>query len=1006
MIKNICYLTIFFIFFFFGILSSQQITMKRNDYVTEIKININPDYIYSYYQKGNQIKVIFKNPIKVGINEIPKNPFIDKFDSNRDSISLLINKNIDVFMNKEKDGLKIILAKNKKFDDLLIKSQINPPKIVNSTVNKVNEEAENALIKIDDAINRNQIKSAIELINNFLKSNTDGFYAIEAYYKLGEAYMKLGETSDMYYKRAAEIFDNFTSRYPSYFRYNDALENAAIASYKAHDYDKALKFYTMISEKQPSSNKGKEALEKIGEIYSNIGQNDKAIETYLDYIKRYGDNTKIRNKIGYLYAKKGDFNTAYNYFYDFIESKQFDFERPDVLFEIAKVLENKKLYDRAQEIYKYIYEKHKDDINAREAIYRSAVIYSNLGDNELADKLLITCKNNYGNDIYGQLCALQYAEKHIGEQNGDYWKSFLNNVMNSENNDLRARALLLLIKAYYKEGNTEEAFNLMKTMETEYVASSAIEDEAKIKKDILRNMAEKKLKEGDIEESKKIIDELKKEFPNANINDLEKLKHDVLYNMAVKKLKEKDFEGAKKIIDELKKDFSSAKVEDLDKLKQEIMFSMAKEKLSNGDLEGSLNVINTLIREYPAMKNGDPGSLKQEVLYKMAERDFKNGDYEKSKNIIKALLQEFPDTKYIDELESILGKIENIKEKEKRNKFIASLNAKIANLKNYNDYATLLNYLRTIADNDNYTNVPIEGYIKKIYPDFINYLYNKGDIEGFTVALLDYISLVGKDNVDKYILSNLYKVIQDRIMEDVASQQYVSAINEYEKIKPVGIDREYLEVINEYISYALYKIGEKEKAKEFLASKTAPPNTKYGKLMNIVINNQIPVDEINKSTQGDIQFLINELKAIDPVKAYSVASAYKNNDNLTLTAQYEIIQQSSDENVRANLIADFFLTLKGKDKRYKEKFADVFYQAGLIYYDDNNYANVIDALSQYESVAQNKDNLAQAYYLMGKSYVKLNKIDLARQYFTRIINGYPTSPLSNLAKEELSKISS
>ena len=908
------------IFVFSASLNSQQITMKRNNYVTEIKIKVNPEHIYSYYQEGNQVNVKFKSSIRLNLSEIPENPFIAKLSSGKDSIFLFVNKNIDVFLEKESDGLKIILARDKKFDELLIKSEINPPQMVSTDVNNVDEAAENALIKIDDAVNKKQFNNAIDLINNFLKNTSDGFYAIEAYYKLGETYLKLGESSEIYYKRAAEIFDNFTTRYHFYFRYNDALENAAEASYNAHDYEKALKFYKMIFDRQPTSNKGKDALTRMGEIYTNIGQNDRAIKIYMEYIKKFGDNTEINNKIGYLYAKMGDFNTAYSYFYDFIESKQFNFESPDMLFEIAKVLENKKLYNNANEIYQYVFEKHKGDVNAGEAIYRSANIYENLRNNEAVDKLLLNCKNNYAGDFYGQLCALQYTEKHVNEQNGDYWKSFLNNVITSENSDLRARALFLLLKAFYQEGNIDEAFNIVKTIESEYLSSSVMDDVAKLKQDILYKLAEKKFEEGKLDESK--------------------------------------------------------------------------------------NIINTLLEEFPSTKADKVAELEQDILYKLAEKKFESGDLAGSKNIIKKMLEEFPTTKYKKDIETILANIETIKEKEKRNKFIASMDDRILNIKNYNDYVAFLNYLRTISTDDNYTDVPVDSYIKKVYPEFIQYLYSRGDIEGFTVAVLDYISLVGKESVDKNIISNFYKVIEDRIMEDVDTKEYVSAIREYERIKSNGIDREYLEVIDEFISYALFKVGEKEKAKDFLLDKQGPLITKYGKLMDIILNNKMPVDEINKYSVDLIKFLINELKTINPTLAYSFASAYKNDDNLTLSSQYEIIDETSDENIRANLMVDFYLTLKDKDRKYKEIFADVFYQAGLIYYDDSNYKNVVEVLGEYENVGKDKDSLAQVYYLMGKSYVNLNKVDLARQYFMKVINGYPVSPLANLAKQELEKISS
>jgi len=113
---------------------------------------------------------------------------------------------------------------------------------------------------------------------------------------------------------------NFTTEYPFYFRYDNALENAAIASFNAHDYEKAIKIYKLIYDRKPSSDKGKEALKKIGEIYANIGQNDRAIRVFMDYIKNYGENIEINNKIGYLYARMGDFNTAYWLFYDLLKA--------------------------------------------------------------------------------------------------------------------------------------------------------------------------------------------------------------------------------------------------------------------------------------------------------------------------------------------------------------------------------------------------------------------------------------------------------------------------------------------------------------------------------------------------------------------------------------------------------------------------------------------------------------------------------------------------------------
>jgi len=74
------------------------------------------------------------------------------------------------------------------------------------------------------------------------------------------------------------------------------------------------------------------------------------------------------------------------------------------------------------------------------------------------------------------MCSIKYAEGHLYEKDSSYWKNFLQNVVASDDSDLRAQALYLLLKAYYHDGYIEEAFNIVKAIETNYLTSSVMDD--------------------------------------------------------------------------------------------------------------------------------------------------------------------------------------------------------------------------------------------------------------------------------------------------------------------------------------------------------------------------------------------------------------------------------------------------------------------------------------------------------------------------------------------------
>jgi len=80
-------------------------------------------------------------------------------------------------------------------------------------------------------------------------------------------------------------------------------------------------------------------------------------------------------------------------------------------------------------------------------------------------------------------------------------EKLLQNVVASDDSDLRAQALYLLLKAYYHDGYIEEAFNIVKAIETNYLTSSDNGWCIKLKQDILYAMAKRKFEEKSYEEA-------------------------------------------------------------------------------------------------------------------------------------------------------------------------------------------------------------------------------------------------------------------------------------------------------------------------------------------------------------------------------------------------------------------------------------------------------------------------------------------------------------------------
>ena len=503
-------------FFYNGYVFSEDIVIKKNKFINELVFGVRSDAIESYFFANNVVHIKFKYSFDLNLKKPIKNDFIDAIVHQDKILLVKVNDNIDVFMKKDERGLRIIFAKIGEFDDLLLKSEIRPPILSESTGIDVDKIGEETLVNIDKKISEKNYASAINLINNFSHNNSSNFYGIEAYYKLGEIYLSMGEEDLRYYKLAYEVFDNFAGMYPSSYRYDDALLNSAESKFNSGKYMEALQSYMVIFEKDIDEEKSKKSLKRIAGIYEIIGQYDKSIEAYKEFLEKYNEDTlEISNKIGFLYTKFNDYSSAFEYFYDFIHSGvDLSEAEPVILLAIAETLVNKNLIDDAIKVYESVYNNYPAYINVDMVIYNAAQLLKNEGKDKKADALLLKAHNEYPDQKGGIFASLEYTEKYLMTQKTDYWEYFLRDVLsNSLNEDIEAQAIMLIVRSYSNLGNYDEALQNIKKLEKEYFNSSVIEDSGIIKQDILLKLAEKAINDKRYEEAEAYANDFMNEFP-------------------------------------------------------------------------------------------------------------------------------------------------------------------------------------------------------------------------------------------------------------------------------------------------------------------------------------------------------------------------------------------------------------------------------------------------------------------------------------------------------------
>ncbi|MDY6820113.1 MAG: tetratricopeptide repeat protein [Deferribacterota bacterium] len=214
---------------------------------------------------------------------------------------------------------------------------------------------------------------ALDVYDSLLKKNENPLF----HYRKGIIYTKLNmfEQAKKEYMKAIEVGDHLKS-------YLNLSEIYIIQK----NYDEAIGLLKKVIDDFGDILVAKK---RLAEIYSETGENKKALELFTSIIDKLDDENKakILKEIGFLYLNNNKYDKAYEYFKKVLEIQPSDYQ---TLYFIAFISELNKNYKRAEEYYLKALEIRKDFAFAKK---RLAVTYINEGKFEEAEDMLESIDN-------------------------------------------------------------------------------------------------------------------------------------------------------------------------------------------------------------------------------------------------------------------------------------------------------------------------------------------------------------------------------------------------------------------------------------------------------------------------------------------------------------------------------------------------------------------------------------------------------------------------------------
>lgn len=503
---------------FCSILYANDIAIRHTVVSTELKIVVPAENIVSTQKQKNQFIVHFVKPLNITVDSASLGQFIKRVTAEGNLLTIELSADTDVFSKPSDDSLLIVFSPKRKVDNLKLSNEIEKPII--SKVDELNKEplAEAKLSYLDELLADGKSRLALTEVRTQLTKYVDGYYSQEFFFKLGQVYLAMGEKSDKYFLEAAAIFDQFTKEYPDSFRVADAMWKAAEAKERAGVYYESIFGYRKVMGLVPDTETGKMALEKIAKIYFGIGQYDKAIDIYKEYIGKYKERpAKVIGFMGLLFVKQKDFESAYLYFKEILDNGADFIELgPEILYAMAESFENKMKYADAINVYTKIYNLFPNDENADMAMYNAGLLMAKGNKNKMSKQLMEVCKDKYKGKRGALLSALYIANADMNRFSTEYWQEYLSDVLNTDLDiNLKTEGNLFIIQSFFREKRYEVDLNFIAEFEKTYFDSPLLDKVYDIKQQIYIEQARAAFGAAQLDTADEIVSNLIREFPTT-----------------------------------------------------------------------------------------------------------------------------------------------------------------------------------------------------------------------------------------------------------------------------------------------------------------------------------------------------------------------------------------------------------------------------------------------------------------------------------------------------------
>ncbi|WP_303851117.1 tol-pal system YbgF family protein [Seleniivibrio woodruffii] len=492
------------------------IYLRSKGHFSELVITGIADKVMSV-SKGSDMLAVESSVVLSGIDGTRiKDPFIRSIAVNGRILTISLFPGNDYTVNTRGKDFRLVVAKKKQTETIKTGYGIEKPIATKDMLQIENTKLDTVLSRIDGLMASKNYTEAMNLAESVVKSQPDGYYKQEAYFRQGLIYLYTGKENYNNYVFASQVFDNFLKQYPDSFRKKDAMIKSAEAKESAQLYNEAIFAYNNVIKTLRAPDVIKTAYERIADIYTEMGKYKDAIETRRELVSNFKSEAGRQSaQIGMLQAKMKDYDLAYSSFLTVMNSGA-DLEKlgPEVLYTMAEVFENKSQPETARGLYEKVYSRFPSSREADMAAYRSAMLLKTTNP-QIMDARLEYCSKTFGKKKGGMLCSVAYAARHLAKKTSDQWADYLKVPLASQDIDLRSEAEILIIRSLFREGQYDAADRKVAEFIKRNYTSDHLQEIYNIRQRILLTKAKDAYQKSNYAQAKTITDGILKEYPDT-----------------------------------------------------------------------------------------------------------------------------------------------------------------------------------------------------------------------------------------------------------------------------------------------------------------------------------------------------------------------------------------------------------------------------------------------------------------------------------------------------------